>query len=466
MMRTHVLVVDDKENIVKLLERVLSEAEFEVTTAGDGTRALGMLAAGDFDVILTDMRMPGADGMTVLREAKRVHPDVEVILMTAYGSVASAVEAMREGAYDYLTKPFDPDEARLLVGRAAERKRLREQARDLQTALEGTYRLDNLVGKSAAMQKVFHLVRRAAESDATVLVTGESGTGKELVARAIHVEGRRKAGRFVPVHCGAIPENLLESELFGHMKGSFTGAHADKRGLFEEADQGTIFLDEIGELPLALQAKLTRVLQQKAVRRVGGADERKVDTRVVAATNADLRQMVSASRFRDDLFFRLNVFPIPTPPLRERREDIPMLAALFLDRHGATRPDGPSGFTPEALAALVRYEWPGNVRELENAVERGLAVADGPRIDLQALPAEVVGEQRGVAIGSAASSLGYQEAVELARDRASRDYLSALMREFGGSVTRAAERAGMERESLHRLLRRYGIRSEDFKPRA
>jgi DNA-binding NtrC family response regulator len=462
-MRARVLVVDDKENILKLFQLVLAGVEFEVKTADDGTRALGLLSAGEFDVVVTDIRMPGADGMTVLREAKRLQPDVEVVLMTAYGSVASAVEAMKAGAYDYLTKPFDPDEARLVVERAVERKRLREQARDLSVALEGAYRVDNLVGKSAAMQKVFGLVRRAADNDATVLVTGESGTGKELVARAVHFTGRRKAGRFVPVHCGAIPDTLLESELFGHMKGSFTGAHADKRGLFEEADGGTIFLDEVGELPLALQAKLTRVLQERAVRRVGGAEERKVDARVIAATNADLRAMVSGGKLREDLFFRLNVFPIPIPPLRERREDIPMLAALFLERHGAGRPGPPPSFTPEALGALVRHEWQGNVRELENAIERALAVSDGPRIDLEALPPEVAGDRRSPAIGDAAATLSYHEVVELARDRATREYLVALMRELGGNVTRAAERAGMERESLHRLLKRHGIHSDDFK---
>jgi DNA-binding NtrC family response regulator len=316
------------------------------------------------------------------------------------------------------------------------------------------------------MNKVFELVRRAAETDATVLVTGESGTGKELVARAIHYTGRRRAGRWVPVHCGAIPENLLESELFGHMKGSFTGAHADKRGLFEEADGGTLFLDEIGELPLPLQVKLTRVLQERSVRRVGGAEERKVDVRVVAATNADLRPMAAGGTFREDLFFRLHVFPIHLPPLRERRDDIPMLAALFLEKHAADKPGAPKAFAPEALSALLRHAWPGNVRELENAIERALAVTDGPRIELDALPPPIAGERGGSSVEGTATTLGYHEFVELSRDRATREYLAALMKEFGGNVTRAAERAGVERESLHRLLKRHGIRSEDFKPRA
>jgi DNA-binding NtrC family response regulator len=456
-----VLVVDDKETILGLFQRVLADG-YDVTTAEDGTRALALIASGDFDVVLTDIKMPGVDGFTILRETKRLDPDIEVILMTAYGSVAKAVEAMKEGAYDYLTKPFEPDEALLAVQRAAERKLLRQQAHDLRAALLGANRFENMVGKSAAMQKVFELMRRAAATDSTVLVTGESGTGKELVARAIHYASARKERKFVPVNCGAIPESLMEAELFGHVKGSFTGATADRRGLFEEADGGTLFLDEIGELPLQLQVKLTRALQERAVRRLGATEERKVDVRVIAATNVDLREAVPGGRFREDLFYRLNIFPLRLPPLRQRTDDIPMLAMLFLDRHSRGRSLPIEGFVPEALAAMLRYEWPGNVRELENAVERALAVSDGPRISLEALPDEVAA-LGGRAPTSDLATLSYRDAVDLARDRASRQYLVALLKEFGGNVTAAAERAGMERESLHRLLKRYGVRSEAFK---
>lgn len=463
MIRARVLVADDKENILSLLNRVLSD-DFEVSTVEDGNRALAMVLAGDFDVVLSDIRMPGLDGLALLRELKRSHPDVEVILMTAYGSAPDAVKAMKEGAYDYLTKPFDPDEALLVVQRAAERKRLREQARDLRAALEGAPRFENLIGQSPAMRKVFDLIQRAAGSDATVLIAGDSGTGKELVARAIHSASPRESRRFVPVNCGAIPENLIESELFGHVKGSFTGAVVDKRGLFEEADGGTLFLDEIGELPLALQVKLTRALQERAVRRVGSNEERKVDVRVVAATNIDVKEAVAAGKFRDDLYYRLNIFPIRVPRLRERKEDVPMLAAFFLDRHRSPARPGPEGFTAEALSALVRYDWPGNVRELENAVERALAVTDGPRIGLEALPDEVSTASGASLTSGAVTSLSYHEVVRLATDRISREYLVALLREFGGNVTKAAERAGMTRESLHRLLRRYGVRSDDYKP--
>jgi len=385
--------------------------------------------------------------------------------MTAYATVPAAVDAIREGAYDYLAKPFEPDEALLVVDRALERRRLRQQARDLRRALEDIHRIDNLIARSPAMAAVVALVQRAAASDATVLVTGESGTGKEVVARAIHNTGERKAARFVAVNCGAIPENLLESELFGHVKGSFTGATAEHRGLFEEARGGTIFLDEIAELPLAMQVKLNRVLQERKVRRIGATDELAVDTRVIAATNVDLKARVAAGQFREDLYYRINVLHIALPPLRDRREDVPALAAFLLERHGARRETMPEGFTEEALSALVKYPWPGNVRELENTIERALAVTDGPRIELEALPSEVASVLRPRATHGTEMHLSYREVVDLARDRASREYLITLMRELGGNVTEAARRAGMERESMHRLLKRYGVRSEDFKAR-
>jgi two-component system response regulator HydG len=466
MSRPRVLVCDDKENFTKLFQRILPDDKYDVTTASDGARALGLLSATSFDVIVTDIRMPGADGLDVLREARARDPDVEVILMTAFATVPAAVDAMRQGAFDYLAKPFEPDEAVLVVERALERRRLRQQARDLRTALAGIHKIDNLVAKSPAMTPVLALIHRAAASDATVLVTGDSGTGKEVAARAIHNSSARKERRFVAVNCGAIPENLIESELFGHVKGAFTGASTDRRGLFEEADGGTLFLDEIAELPLAMQVKLNRVLQERTVRRVGADAEHKVDVRVIAATNLDLRARITDGHFREDLFYRLNVLPIHLPPLRERREDIPVLAAFLLERHGARHRAAPDGFTAEALSALVRYDWPGNVRELENAIERALAVSDGPRIELEALPDEVAQAQRPRLTRSSETQLGYREIVDLARDRASREYLIALMRELNGNVTEAARRAGIERESMHRLLKRYGVRSEEFKNRS
>ncbi|MBL9019372.1 MAG: sigma-54-dependent Fis family transcriptional regulator, partial [Myxococcales bacterium] len=362
MTRPRVLVVDDKDNIVKLLARILSP-EFDVTTAEDGTRALALVAAQEFDVVVSDIRMPGADGLTVLRETKRQYPETEIILMTAYATVQDAVAAMKDGAYDYLQKPFEPDEAVLLIKRAIERRQLRAQARDLRAALTTVRRLDNIIAESPAMRRVLELVRRAAASDATVLITGESGTGKEVLAHAIHRASHREGKRFVPLNCGAMPEPLFEAELFGYAKGAFTGATADHAGLFEEAHHGTLLLDEIGELPFGMQVKLNRALQERAIRRVGDRTERTIDVRVIAATNIELRTAVASGKFREDLYYRLNVFPIRVPPLRERRDDIALLAALFVERH---RKDGqPDTFTPEALGALVAYDWPGNVRQLE-----------------------------------------------------------------------------------------------------
>lgn len=463
MTRARILVVDDKDNIVKLLTRILSP-EFDVTTAEDGTRALGLVAAREFDVILSDIRMPGADGMAVLQETRRQYPDTEVILMTAFGTVQDAVSAMKQGAYDYLQKPFEPDEALMLVRRAMERRQLRAQARDLQAALAGAHRFGNLVAESAPMRKVLELVHRAASSDATVLITGESGTGKEVVAHAIHRASARKQKRFVPVNCGAMPESLFEAELFGYAKGAFTGAAADHPGLFEEAHLGTLLLDEIGELPLAVQVKLNRALQEHSIRRVGDSLERGVDVRVIAATNVDLAAAVTAGKFRDDLFYRLNVFPIRVPPLRERKDDVAFLAALFVERH--RRDDQADGFTADALGALIDYDWPGNVRQLENVVQRALAVSDGSKIAITALTDEVTAQPHRSGSGLKLESLSYRDMLETARDRATREYLVALLKDLGGNVTQAAERAGIERESMHRLLKKHGVRSEDFKPKS
>jgi DNA-binding NtrC family response regulator len=461
--RGRVLVVDDKDNIVKLLSRILSP-EYDVTTAEDGTRALALVAATEFDVIVSDIRMPGADGMTVLHETRRLYPDTEVVLMTAFATVQDAVEAMKQGAYDYLQKPFEPDEALIVVRRAMERRQLRAQARDLQAALSVAHRFDNVVAESPAMRKVLELVHRAATSDATVLITGESGTGKEVIAHAIHRASAREHKRFVPVNCGAMPEALFEAELFGYVKGAFTGAAVDHAGLFEEAHHGTLLLDEIGELPLGVQVKLNRALQERSVRRVGDSAERTIDVRVIAATNVDLRAAVAAGKFRDDLFYRLNVFPIRVPPLRERRDDIALLAALFIQRH---RREGQSeGFTVDALTALLAYDWPGNVRQLENVVQRALAVSDGPKIGVGALTEELTARAPRSATILKFESMTYREMLEVARDRATREYLVGLMKELGGNVTQAAERAGIERESMHRLLKKHGVRSEDFKPRA
>ena len=464
MERARILVVDDKENILKLFARILGDG-YELTTAADGGRAISLIAVQPFDVVVTDLRMPGADGFEVLRAVKARAPETEVIMMTAYATVGDAVEAMKQGAYDYLQKPFDPDDASLVVARALERKRLKEQAASLRREVEGIYSFHNLVGKSARMREVYTLLKQASKLDITVLLNGETGTGKELAARAVHYHSARKERRFVPVNCGALPAELVESELFGHAKGSFTGAIGMKRGLFEEAEGGTIFLDEIGELPLPVQVKLNRVLQEKEIRRVGDTSPIKVNARVIAATHRDLKAEVQAGRFREDLFYRLHVFPVVLPPLRERREDIALLATHFLEKHAQVLGRALTAFDPDALRALTGYPWPGNVRELENAIERAVAVGQGQAIQLRDLPADVKGSQEGAIPAEQLAKMPYREAVDLARDRVTRDYLVALLRELDGNVTKAAERAGMARESLHRLLKRYGVRSDDFKTR-
>jgi len=463
--RGRVLVVDDKENILKLFARLLGDT-YEVTCAEDGARALALVAAQEFDVVVSDVRMPGADGFEVLRAVKSRSPDTEVVMMTGYATVQDAVEAMRAGAFDYLQKPFLPDAAAELVTRAMERRRLRLQAEVLgQKAPSTDFAFAGAVGRSAAMQEAHRLIEQAARLDITVLLTGETGTGKELAARAVHLNSARRERPFVAVNCGALPTELVESELFGHGKGAFTGAAQAKTGLFEEAHGGTLFLDEVGELPLNAQVKLLRVLQDKEIRRVGETRPVQVDVRVVAATHRDLRATAAQGRFREDLFYRLNVFPVQLPPLRERKEDIPLLAAHLLDKHGKAMGRTLEGIAPEALRTLVGYPWPGNVRELENTIMRAVAVATGLLITERDLPAEVRERQEGVLPGGAAKHLPYRDALDLARDRFSREYLTALLRDFEGNVTRAAEHAGIERESLHRLLKRYSIRSDDFKPR-
>jgi two-component system response regulator AtoC len=461
-MPPRVLVADDKENMRKLLARILADG-YAVEEAEDGARALSLVATRPFDVVVTDIRMPGADGFELLAAVKARSPDTEVVMMTGYATVADAVRAMKLGAFDYLEKPFDPDAALGVVARAAERKRRSDAAQE--AAEPGPAEsFHNLVGKSARMREAFALLEKAAGLDITVLLLGETGTGKELAARAIHYHSARRERRFVPVNCGALPAELVESELFGHARGAFTGAAAAKPGLFEEAQGGTLFLDEVGELPLPAQVKLNRALQEKEIRRVGDTQSLAVDVRVIAATHRDLREETRAGRFREDLFYRLHVFPVTMPPLRERPEDVPLLASHFLVKHAHALRRELAEFEPEALQRLAAHAWPGNVRELENAVERAVAVSAGDRVRATDLPAEVGSDGAAAPVDPAAlARLPYREAVEQARDRTSREYLVALLAEFGGNVTRAAERAGLERESLHRLLRKHGIKSDDFK---
>jgi two-component system response regulator PilR (NtrC family) len=374
MAQQNILVVDDEKSMCEFLEIMLKKDGYEVTSTTSGDKALELLDNNLYSMVLTDVRMPGVNGFEVLRKTKEVSPDTVVIMITAYGSPEGAVTAIKEGAYDYITKPFRVEEVKLTIKKSLERNNLIRENIRLRQEVEERYKFWNLIGKSPKMQRVYELVEKVAQTKANVLITGESGTGKELVAKAIHYNSARKDQSFVTLNCGAIPENLLESELFGHMKGSFTGAIANKRGLLEMAAGGTLFMDEIGELPLPLQVKLLRVIQEREFKRVGGTEDIKVDVRIISASNQDLQQKVAQGGFREDLFYRLNVIQIKLPPLRERKEDIPLLVNHFVRKYSAETGKEIEGVLPEALELLLNYDFAGNVRELENIIERSITL--------------------------------------------------------------------------------------------
>ena len=392
-MASNILVVDDERNYLLILETVLEEAGYGVTALNDPEMALAFLDESEVDVVITDMKMPKVTGRDILEHVKKNYPQIPVLIMTAYGSIESAVEIMRMGAFDYITKPFANEELLLSVGNAVQLAQARRQYMILQQNLEERYGLHQIIGKSKAMRGVLDMVDKAAPSKSTVLITGESGTGKELVARAIHFASPRKDAPFVSVNCMALNPGVLESELFGHEKGSFTGAVARRRGRFELADGGTLFFDEIGELSQNLQVKLLRVLQERKFERVGGSGEIEVDIRIVAATNADLAKAVESGDFREDLFYRLNVIQIQMPAVRERREDIPLLATHFLHKYAEENEKQIIAFAPEAMDYLTGYEWPGNVRQLQNVIERCVVLASGDTIGVEDLPPEIKDEE-------------------------------------------------------------------------
>jgi two-component system response regulator AtoC len=384
-----VLVVDDEENIRLVLRTLLKKHGYDVEVADGGEAALAALEAFDPDVILTDVRMPRMGGLDLLGALKGKQHPATVIVMSAYGNVDLAIEAMKAGAYDYVSKPFKPDEIVLALRKAEERETLRRENRALKEQIQKDNQFESILAKSAEMVAIFKTVSKIADYKTTVLITGESGTGKELVARAIHTRSSRKAAPFVAINCGAIPENLLESELFGHKKGAFTDANADRRGLFEEATGGTLFLDEIGELPLSLQVKLLRVLQEEHIRRLGDTKDVKVDVRIIAATHRDLTADVKAGRFREDLFYRIHVLSIHIPPLRNRREDVSLLIDHFVTRNNARLGTSIRGVSTESRKLLLEYSWPGNVRELENTIERAMVLAEGDVLQLADLPERI-----------------------------------------------------------------------------
>jgi two-component system, NtrC family, response regulator AtoC len=449
----NVLIVDDEESMRHLLSVILRDRGYEARSVSNGEEALKELAARDYDLVLSDVRMPRMDGLSLLREVQKGHPDLTFIVMSAYGTHDSAIEAMKAGAYDYVSKPFRPDEVVLVLKKAEERERLARENRRLRTELAGEYAAGNIVGTSEAVQELLRQVRKVAPIKATVLLHGESGTGKELVARAIHELSPRASLPFVAVNCGAIPGELMESELFGHVKGAFTDASRNKKGLFAEADGGTLFLDEVGELPLGLQVKLLRVLQEEEIRRVGDTRSEKVDVRVVAASARDLSRAVKEGQFREDLYYRLNVVGIRLPPLRDRPDDIPLLARHFLARGARLRPDAPvTGFSPEALETMKGYRWPGNVRELEHAVERALVLCEGPEIGEDDLPDELRAPRPPVP-----AALDGTLSVKRATRAVEEQLIRRALERTGGNRTRAAELLELSYRALLYKIKEYGI---------
>jgi len=448
-----ILVVDDEASMREFLTICLRRAGHEVRAVESGEQAITALDEEPCDLVITDLRLRGMDGLSVLRQARQRVPPPEVLVVTAYATAESAISALKQGAYDYLTKPFKVDEALLGVERALERLALLRENLSLREQLSGRYRLDRMVGKSEAMRRVFDLCRRVSPTRTSVLLLGESGTGKELVARAIHSVGPRASAPFVAVNCGAIPETLLESELFGHTRGAFTGAVAQQVGLFQSAHGGTLFLDEVAELPAAMQVKLLRALQERRIRPVGATEEREVDVRVIASTNRDLGLAVEEGRFREDLFYRLNVITIHLPALRERRGDIPLLAEHFVRRHAAEQNKDIRGFDTDAMALLCEYGYPGNVRELENLVERAVTLATGVEIGADLLPSLARRPEPAAAAQLPAEGLdldGFIGNVE-------RDLIGQALERSGGSRTEAAKLLGITFRSLRYRLDKYGI---------
>ncbi len=462
--RQRILVIDDEPVIGASIRRTLTPEGHEVECREDPQVGLQTALAGRFDLIFLDLMMPGINGLEVLEELKSAGVGSEVVIITGHSTVESAVEAMKRGAADYLSKPFSPDQLRLVLQKVAERSALIRENAALRRELEVHQGFEGIIGESPSMQQVFALIKRVAPTHGTVLITGESGTGKEMVVRAIHRLSRRKEQALLACDCSALAPTLLESELFGHVKGSFSGAIASKQGLFEAAHKGTLFLDEVGNLSMETQGKLLRVLETRKVRKVGDTAEREVDIRLIAATNRDLKDMVQAGTFREDLYYRLNVVPIYLPPLRERRGDIPRLAVTFLERFAKKLGVDVKGFTPETMFLMENYGWPGNVRELRNIVERIAILCDWEHVEPRHLPPEIrqqVPTRTSTATQLPASWEDFKRLKHQVRESAVQDlerrFLEEALERSGGNVSRAAEAVGIQRTNFHALMRKYGI---------
>jgi two-component system response regulator AtoC len=461
--KSRILVVDDERAIGIAIQRLLASRGHAVETARSVEEALDWLGRETFHLVVTDLGLGTGSGMDVLRWVREHAPDTAVIMITAYGSERTAVEAMKLGAADYVPKPFDNDELELVVERALEGQALRRDVARLQEQVSGAYRFESVVGKSAAMQRVFDVIRKVADTDLTVLVRGPSGTGKELVANAIHYNSPRRRKAFIKVNCAAVSRELVESELFGHEKGAFTGAIAAREGKFEAADGGTLLLDEVGDMPLETQAKILRALQEREVERVGGNKTIKVDVRVLAATNQDLEAKVKSGGFREDLYYRLNVVGITLPALRERPEDLPLLIEHFLTATAARMKREPRALAPGAYRALLAHAWPGNVRELEHAIEQATALATGTTIEVDDLPAALRGAASSSPIASPVAAGSFKDEKQAIVDRFEREFLSAALARHHGNISKAAEDIGMYRQQLQQKLAELGIDAERYR---
>lgn len=455
MKRNRILVVDDEENLRRVIEVQLEQEGYQVETAADGKQALALLAQSTFALVLTDLRMPGISGMDLLREIRKAHPQIMVIILTAFGTIETAVEAMQAGAYHYVTKPVHLSELVLVVNRALEHYRLLEEVHSLRADLDQKYGFKAIIGRSSKLLSVLDIADRAAKSSSTVLIEGETGTGKELLARAIHQNSPRKEKPFLAINCGAIPKDLIESELFGYRRGAFTGAIENKQGKIETVDGGTLFLDEIGEMPIELQVKLLRLIQEGEMEKVGATEPVKVDVRIVAATNRNLQRMKENGTFREDLYYRLAVIPMTIPPLRERPEDIPDLARHFFEqskqKHNQTQLELPAGLLPY----FTRYPWPGNIRELENVMERLVVLSRGPEITIADLPEFLRSEQQ--VLDTLQLELP-PDGVSL--EKLERELIFRALQRFAGNQTRAAEYLDLSRKALIYRMEKHGIRKD------
>lgn len=444
-----ILIVDDQQSILDVLSIMLKREGYDVLTALSGAEALEIIRTDTVDLTIADLKMMPLDGIALLEEIKKIDPDIVVIVMTAYASIQTAIEAMKKGAYEYVIKPFKMDELRLLVQRGLEQRSIIQENRTLKFQIQQKYSFDQLIGTSKQMQELFAIIRKVAPTESTILVCGESGTGKELVARAIHYNSKRRDKAFEPVNCAALPETLLESELFGHAKGAFTGAYADRQGIFVAADKGTIFLDEISAMSPGMQSKLLRVLQEKEIKRVGDTKQRKVDVRVIAATNENLADRVKNGSFREDLFYRLSVIPVEIAPLRDKKEDIPLLVRHFLSQQNR-KAAGNRKISQETMDTLMAYDWPGNVRELENVVERASTLCEGDTIKPEDLPPRLLEH-------CATARRADITLRSILRD-SERSHIQNIMRETHGDKKKAAEVLGISIPSLYRKLEHLGIR--------